>query len=936
MQNVTALKQNKSGVENAIAYLHNEASESQVIDYYQKEGSNQYAFWAGKLAEALNLKDKPVNAHDMTKLAEGFAPDDGRPLCENAGEKPKLEVKKDRKGSVVLDDKGKPIELLKGGHRIGYDITMSAPKDISIALVMADKKEKALIVKAHNDACQAAMDYYESKVETRRGKGGKNVIDVRGLIYSAHTHFANRNLEAQLHTHHLVYGVAQGEDGKWGTYDAFEIYNHARTADEIYKAHLYSNMQSLGYKLERFNELDDTQQETGKVITRIAGIDADVLENASSRRKEILAYQKEHGVTAQAACMATRQNKDEPPLQEMFQLWNEWLDNQEGDFIRNTNDLKKIEQPELLAAKTHDQIIERLHENDSVFTHRDAVREVFHENCGLMDANEIDSVVSQFLQEKGLVEVGAKRLAKGDQGETWAKRFTESRYAAQWMTDKELDVLHGAQRRVSEDHHEIPSYQVAQCIRRFQKEAGFEISDEQRLIVNHVTSNQGMVLVEGLAGTGKTTITKITNEAFQGQGKRMFGIAVSNAAAKKLQDESGMECSSVAQLLADVERGKVQFHRNDVVVLDECGMVSTGDLLEIMELTEKAHCKLVLMGDSEQLQPIAAGSGMTLVRDVIGSEKLTEIRRQKAQEDLQIAKAFYVNDGHDRLEIGMRSHAETLRHGLRIVDLLEERGSLDEYETKNQSIAALVKDFMACKEDRKDKIVLAHARAEVRQLNKGIREELRVLGDIGPKDTIVKTMQNGKLEDRELTKGDRIRFNVKNKKLGVINGTEAQVEKISQSRNDGSLNFHVVLEDGRRLNFNEKYYNSFDHAYAMTVHKSQGQGAKEVFHLGNIGMTDNASALVAFTRLTSGKYKLYLTSDEKERLHTRAALERLKENVFETGLRSQSDGRKDAMQRLREHAILLRKQREKQNQVEQVVQVNHGPTHRDSGPSFSR
>lgn len=936
MQNVTALKQNKSGVQNVIAYLHYEAGESQAINYYQKDGSSKDAAWGGKLAEALNLKDKPVNARDMTQLAMGFAPDDGRKLCENAGEKPKLEIKRDRKGNVVLDENGNQIELLKGGHRIGYDITMGAPKDVSIALIMANKKEKALIVKAHNDACREAMNYYESKVETRRGKGGKNVIGVNGLIYSAHTHFASRDLEAQLHTHHLVYGVAQGEDGKWGTFDAVEIYNHARTADEIYKAHLYSNMQGLGYKLERFNELDDTKRETGKVITRIAGIDAQVIENASSRRKEILAYQKEHGVSNQVAWSATRKSKDEPPLEELFEIWNEWLANQEGDFIRKTDDLKKVEQPELLAAKTHDQIIERLHENESVFLHRDAVREIFHENCGLMDAHEIESAVSQFLQEEGLVEVGAKRLAKGDQGETWAKRFTEGRYAAQWMADKELDVLNGAQRRVSEDHHEIPAYQVAQCIRRFQKEAGFEISDEQRLIVNHVTSNQGMVLVEGLAGTGKTTITKITNAAFQGQGKRMFGIAVSNAAAKKLQEESGMECSSVAQLLADVERGKVQFHRNDVVVLDECGMVSTGDLLEIMALTEKAGAKLILQGDAEQLQPVAAGSGMTLVRDVIGSEKLTEIRRQKAQEDLQIAKAFYVNDGHDRLEIGMRSHAETLRHGLKIVDLLEERGSLDEYETKNQSIAALVKDFMASKEDRQDKIVLAHARAEVRQLNKGIREELRTLGEIGPKDTIVKTMQNGKLEDRELTKGDRIRFNVKNKKLGVINGTEAQVEKISQSRNDGSLNFHVVLEDGRRLNFNEKYYNSFDHAYAMTVHKSQGQGAKEVFHLGNIGMTDNASALVAFTRLTSGKYKLYLTSDEKERLHTRAALERLKENVFETGLRSQSDGRKDAMQRLREHAILLRKQREEQNQVEQVVQVNHGPTHRDSGPSFSR
>ncbi|HEL3638063.1 TPA: relaxase domain-containing protein [Stenotrophomonas maltophilia] len=909
MQNVTALKQNKSGVQNAIAYLQSEASESQAVSCYQKDGSNNYAFWAGKLAEALNLKGKPVNAHDMTKLAEGFAPDDGRKLCENAGEKPKLEIKKDRKGNVVLDENGNQIELLKGGHRIGYDITMSAPKDVSIALVMADEKEKALIVKAHNDACNEAMKYYESKVETRRGKGGKNVIGVSGLIYSGHTHFANRNLEAQLHTHHLVYGVAQGEDGKWGTYDAFEIYNHARTADEIYKAHLYSNMQSLGYKLERFNELDDTQQETGKVITRIAGIDADVLENASSRRKEILAYQKEHGVSAQAACMATRQNKDEPPLEEMFQLWKDWLESQDGDFIRNTNDLKKIEQSELLAAKTHDQIIERLHENDSVFTHRDAVREIFHENCGLMDAKEIGTAVSQFLQEEGLVEVGAKRLAKGDQGETWAKRFTESRYAAQWMADKELDVLHGAQRRVQEDHHEIPSYQVAQCIRRFQKEAGFQISDEQRLIVNHVTSNQGMVLVEGLAGTGKTTITKITNAAFQGQGKRMFGIAVSNAAAKKLEEESGMECSSVAQLLADVDRGKVQFHRDDVVVLDECGMVSTADLLEIMALTEKAGAKLVLQGDAEQLQPIGAGSGMQLVRDVIGSEKLTEIRRQKAQEDLDIAKAFYVNNGHERLEIGTRSHRETLEKGVGIVGMLEARGAIDEYEKKSQSIAALIKDFMASKEPPSDKIILAHARAEVRAINKGIREELRKLGQLGPKDVVVKTLQNGKFEDREIVKGDRIRFNVKNRNLGVINGTEAVIEKLSRSRNDDSLNIHVRTADGKHFHFNEKFYNTFDHAYAMTVHKSQGQGAKEVFHLGNIGMTDNASALVAFTRLTSGKYRLYVTSDEKERLHTRVALERLKENVFETGLCAPADGRQDAMQRLRLHAMKLRKER---------------------------
>ncbi len=913
MQNVTALKQTRTGVQNAIAYLKNESSDAHAVGYYYKEDGKDRSgltYWGGNLTRALKLEGKEVAIEAMTKLAEGFAPDDGRALCQNAGQKPRVEIKKDKQGNVVLDANGKPIELIKGGHRIGFDITMSAPKDISIALIMADEEEKRRIVRAHNDACRAAMKYYESKVETRRGNKGKTVIDTEGLIYSAHTHFANRNLEAQLHTHHLVYGVAQGVDGAWGTFDAFEIYNHARTADEIYKAHLYSNMHELGYTLERFNELDDSRRETGKVITRIAGVDADLIESASSRRKEILAYQKEHGVSAQAACMATRQNKDEPPLEEMFEMWKGWLASQEGDFIQNTAELKGIEQKELLAAKTNEQIVERLHENESVFTHRDAVREIYHENCGLMSAPEIEEQLTAFLREKDLVTVGAKKLAKEDHGPRLARRFTENRYAANWMADQEIVVLQSAQRRMKEDHHEIPAAAVLSSVSHFQREAGFKISDEQRLIVNHVTSNQGVVLVEGLAGTGKTTITKITNAAFQSQGKRMFGIAVSNAAAKKLQEESGMECSSVAQLLADVDRGKVQFHRDDVVVLDECGMVSTGDLLEIMALTEKAGAKLILQGDAEQLQPIGAGSGMQLVRDVIGSEKLTEIRRQKAQEDLDIAKAFYVNNGHERLEIGTRSHRETLEKGVGIVGMLEARGAIDEYEKKSQSIAALIKDFMASKEPSSDKIILAHARAEVRAINKGIREELRKLGQLGPKDVVVKTLQNGKFEDREFVKGDRIRFNVKNRNLGVINGTEAVIEKLSRSRNDDSLNIHVRTADGKRFHFNEKFYNTFDHAYAMTVHKSQGQGAKEVFHLGNIGMTDNASALVAFTRLTSGKYRLYVTSDEKERLHTRVALERLKENVFETGLCEEADGRQDAMQRLRLHAMKLRKERE--------------------------
>ena len=75
------------------------------------------------------------------------------------------------------------------------------------------------------------------------------------------------------------------------------------------------------------------------------------------------------------------------------------------------------------------------------------------------------------------------------------------------------------------------------------------------------------------------------------------------------------------------------------------------------------------------------------------------------------------------------------------------------------------------------------------------------------------------------------------------------------------------------------------HSYAGTVHKSQGQGKREIYHLANLGMLDAHSALVAYTRLTKGSYRMYATSDDVERLSERLGLERLKETVLDAGLK---------------------------------------------------
>ena len=77
----------------------------------------------------------------------------------------------------------------------------------------------------------------------------------------------------------------------------------------------------------------------------------------------------------------------------------------------------------------------------------------------------------------------------------------------------------------------------------------------------------------------------------------------------------------------------------------------------------------------------------------------------------------------------------------------------------------------------------------------------------------------------------------------------------------------------------------FDFGYALTVHKAQGQGKAEIYHLAtNLGMLDQQSALVAFTRLTKGSYRMYTTDDVMERMTERLGTERHKEMALSVGL----------------------------------------------------
>lgn len=890
IQRLTARGTNSQG-ENVVDYL---------IDteyYFDKDDIKQETMrWAGGGIFDLQLAGKAVCKEDMLALAAGFAPD-GRALCQNAGAKPSEAFKTDKKGNPVLDDDGQQIVVLKGGHRVGFDLTFSAPKSVSVAFAIAEGQDRDALLEAHRAAVASGMEFLESKVETRRGKAGKTVMEVEGLVYSQHDHMANRNLEPNLHTHNLVYGVSKGADGEWATFDARELYRHRMAADQIYRNELAVNLRKLGYGIEQEKELDIDQQETGRTWWEIAGIPEEVRDRFSSRRQEILDYAEEHGIDMQAACLATRKHKDEPSFAEMSMTWKQTMaamEAKEPGLIKTIAELKQCSDVNVEIA-TDELIMERLHETEAMFTDHQLVERLGMEYAGRIGKEELFKKCEEFKSRNNLVRVNAEDIHDDDKGETLARIHTEDRYAAPWMVDWETEIQHRTQVRKEEQQVKVPKKKVDQAIADFEAKNGFQLSDEQRRAIEHVsTETGGVAIISGLAGTGKTTVSDVYKSAFEADGRQMLGIAVSNNAAQKLQAESGMESTSVAMALSRMKKGELQLSDRHVVVLDEAGMVDTRDTRALMKACHEAGAKFILQGDTHQLQPVGAGSGMSLAKEIAGDVMLTQIRRQKRSEDRDTAKSFYDHDEHGEVveQKGVKSRAQAVDKGRGILALLLANNNVEEYGTQKQAMKGLVQAYMTSNTDAREKLILAHSRAEVSAVNEAVREQLKASGELSQHEVEFKARDGKQWRQLALAEGDLIKFGVRDDNLGVINGTGAKVEKIQQAWGKGGgfditvrVQSDIKEDDGRVLTFNTHEYNAINHRYANTIHAAQGQGRQEVYHLLNSGMADNQSTLVAFTRLTGGHYKLYGTGDDVENLEERLGLDRLKGNAIQAGLR---------------------------------------------------
>lgn len=278
---------NKVSLRNA-EYYANLARE----DYYL-QGGEPPGQWHGRGAAALGLTGQ-VAREQFLNLFQGFAPDGSEPLVQNAGQQ-------------------------SGYHRRcpAWDLTFSAPKSVSVLWALAPSHVREAIEEAQTEAVRAALDLMEDfAAVTRRGSGGKT-LEKASFCYAFFDHGTSRNQDPQLHTHAICFNLTVRQDGTTGAVRSNSLFDLKMAVGALYRCQLASALQrKLGLRVEKV-----------KSWFEIQGVDPDLAERFSSRRKQILDYCQQHGVEgaieAEKATLATREVKGHVARGILFQQWQQ-------------------------------------------------------------------------------------------------------------------------------------------------------------------------------------------------------------------------------------------------------------------------------------------------------------------------------------------------------------------------------------------------------------------------------------------------------------------------------------------------------------------------------------------------------------------------------------------------------------------------------------
>jgi len=828
-------------------------------DYYS-EHEKVPGYWRGELAEAFGLRDKVVTSEEFSLFQRNVNP----------------------KTLGRLTQKNMP-----GGPRF-FDFQVAAPKSVSV-MSMFDER----LIEAHRESVRIAMAELErlAAVRVRDGENVRtnNYATTGKLVYAEFMHDTSRALDPQLHTHNVVCNVTRADDGRYKALETLEMCRAIRYAGKVYHNEMAARCRELGY------ETVETRDRKGNVIWYdLACVPADVMERFSKRRQQI--------EKAEAEFIAEHGRK--PTLSE-----NNYLSTSTRTDKMLTSTSEKVrefqmaqlghqEEEQLYAAakraKEHGSVTSTLDRERTV----EEIRNVIDEQFERENVLKLDKILAEVLNRNlGRIKLQELKEAVKEIPELRNLGGNEANpyYAPEVAIERELSAIELVDQQRNVFDAIAPEFQAF---------PGDRSREAQAMLIHGLLSSKDRFnLFRGVAGAGKTsTLQEFCKGLRSGGVTEIRLVAPTNSATDVLKQEGFEQSQTVAGFLLSKQKPPAGVY----VIIDESGLNSLREGVEILKLARKNNYRVLFVGDARQHTAVESGDFFRLLEDYSQIQKfsLTDIHRQQNAEYRRgifecamgqheqaferFDKQHFIHEGKQKyLEEAAGKYMEYMEQGRYLNRAILVAPTHEECDKLTASVRAKLKETEVIRGAgretevfrswNKPKAWLKDASNFQPGMTIGFIRNMKGVGNAGEVTRIEAVdgkqlvLANGKrifakgasdfidvgeMRKIELCEGDLIQFRVNLKAKKIYNGTLARV-----NADPGKV--EILYSDGRPRELIDmpENYAAFDYGWVTTSHKSQGRTAENV-----VVAAESLDRKAFYVALSRGRKEMSLHCPDKEHL----------------------------------------------------------------------
>jgi conjugative relaxase-like TrwC/TraI family protein len=738
------------------------------------------------------------------------------------------------------------------------DATFSAPKSVSAVWALGSPELRGRIEAAHEIAIDRALDYAVRQVPMLRQRVDADTVlhaKAVGVVATSWRHSTARAVadqvpDPQLHSHVLLH-AAHRRDGRLVAIDSRTWLQHQREVGAAYRTELARELATLGFSVqrgtgrgERYFELAGVpQQLLDRWSSRHHQVQAAIRDRLSATERDLRAVIAEGGPAADDAHERLElllANGQLAPAEERLMgtitragkvavtaadLDAEWQRTAHAiGFTPERVEVLRRQQRQPLTPAAPDRVLEALTEFDATFPAREARAVALERSAG----TPIDDALQPLVELRDAGEI--LRLADGS-GTTREHRARERTT----ITTADRVIEH----RITALDRDAVVAQADRLDRELQGRGG-RLSDEQRDAIMLACSDRQLVMIEGQAGTGKSTALTGIARAHHDAGRDVILTSTAAVAAERLSRElhhAGVETRdySLAALQTAITNGTVVLGPQTTIIHDEAALASTREQHALLAAVETSGARLIAVGDPHQNPPVGAGGLWphleAAARDQHSRAVLTHNLRAHDPADRRDQARF--RDGHQ--ELAIRGYAARARVHMSGGLSRAEDAALDAAHTDTQN-------------GRTTSVLAQTSNDHLDEVNARYQAIRRQHGELGT-DTIPAPGR-----PYSLHAGDevQIRRTIKHPDHGPLrNGTTALIGDIDP----GAQTLELTLPTGQPVNLTVDQADAAQLRLAYVQHPFPAQGVTtDTAHLIVSAHATREGTYVALTRAREGTH----------------------------------------------------------------------------------